>query len=272
MLQRWVLPHFMCNFCPFVKILSISVSVFTLCAIALDRCMAILYPLTCRARFSRLHFRVISIIWICGLLLASPMLYVLHVTPHEFFYGEWFCTTRKEFEPWMHYLHLTQVLFLYFLPFLVISVAYAIMGHTLWGATAPGNAQSERDSNILRNKKKVIKMLSIVVVLFGLCWLPLQIYNAIQDITDINEFRYINILWFGMDWLAMSNSCYNPFIYAIYNEKFKREFQLRLRAPCLKKRKRGRPLKRELSGFESSRFDWKRSTMENGKTSVITLH
>lgn len=33
----------------------------------------------------------------------------------------------------------------------------------------------------------------------------------------IDEFRYINIVWFCCDWLAMSNSCYNPFIYGIYN-------------------------------------------------------
>jgi hypothetical protein len=31
------------------------------------------------------------------------------------------------------------------------------------------------------------------------------------------RYRYINIIWFCCDWLAMSNSCYNPFIYGIYN-------------------------------------------------------
>jgi hypothetical protein len=31
------------------------------------------------------------------------------------------------------------------------------------------------------------------------------------------SYRYINIIWFCCDWLAMSNSCYNPFIYGIYN-------------------------------------------------------
>ncbi|EEB09957.1 class A rhodopsin-like G-protein coupled receptor GPRnna12, putative [Pediculus humanus corporis] len=71
-------------------------------------------------------------------------------------------------------------------------------------------------------------MLVIVVVLFALCWLPLQAYNVLQDVfPEINKYRYINIVWFCFDWLAMSNSCYNPFIYGIYNEKFKREFQIR---------------------------------------------
>ena len=31
------------------------------------------------------------------------------------------------------------------------------------------------------------------------------------------SYRYINIIWFCSNWLAMSNSCYNPFIYGLLN-------------------------------------------------------
>lgn len=34
---------------------------------------------------------------------------------------------------------------------------------------------------------------------------------------EVNEYQHINIIWLCFDWLAMSNSCYNPFIYGIYN-------------------------------------------------------
>lgn len=61
-------------------------------------------------------------------------------------------------------------------------------------------------------------MLIIVVVIFGLCWLPLQLYNILYvTIPEINDYHFISIVWFCCDWLAMSNSCYNPFIYGIYN-------------------------------------------------------
>jgi len=65
---------------------------------------------------------------------------------------------------------------------------------------------------------QVIKMLIIVVIIFGLCWLPLQLYNILYvTIPEINDYHFISIVWFCCDWLAMSNSCYNPFIYGIYN-------------------------------------------------------
>lgn len=43
-LQRWNLPEFMCAFCPYVQLVTVNVSVFTLTAIAVDRHRAIINP------------------------------------------------------------------------------------------------------------------------------------------------------------------------------------------------------------------------------------
>ena len=43
----------------------------------------------------------------------------------------------------------------YFLPMSIISVAYARIAFRLWGSKTPGAAQTDRDHNILLNKKKV---------------------------------------------------------------------------------------------------------------------
>ena len=70
-------------------------------------------------------------------------------------------------------------------------------------------------------------MMLVVVVVFSLCWAPWQTYFlAATTHPPVNQWRYINIMFFCFHWLAMSNSCYNPFIYSIYSEKFKREFQV----------------------------------------------
>lgn len=108
------------------------------------------------------------------------------------------------------------------------------MAVALWSSRTPGAAQLDRDRQMMNNKKKVIKMLMMVVALFTLAWLPLQLYDVLNQIfKEINEYPYINIIWFCMHWLAMSNSCYNPFIYLLLNDKFQKELRLKL-ACCFK--------------------------------------
>lgn len=78
------------------------------------------------------------------------------------------------------------------------------MAVTLWSIQTPGTAQLERDINVMNNKKKVvttpcpwilvsimlfqvIKMLMVVVALFTLAWLPLQLYDVLnQMVPEIN--------------------------------------------------------------------------------------
>ncbi|XP_055323157.1 tachykinin-like peptides receptor 99D [Sitodiplosis mosellana] len=237
LLQRWNLPEFMCAFCPFVQTVSVNVSVFTLTAIAVDRHRAIINPL--RARPPRYISKIIiAFIWVISLAFSIPMAIALRVVKENSYQVlpdktiekiEYpFCNTgnmdAEKFQQYRYYLVFVQ----YFIPFGVISFVYIQMAIRLWGSKTPGNAQDTRDITLMRNKKRVIKMLIIVVLLFGICWFPLQLYNILHVTWDgVNEYKYINIVWFCSDWLAMSNSCYNPFIYGIYNEKFKREFRRR---------------------------------------------
>ncbi|XP_068083241.1 RYamide receptor [Anabrus simplex] len=232
LLQRWNLPYFMCAFCPFVQVLSVNVSIFTLTAIAVDRHRAILNPLS--ARPSKLRAKIcIAAIWCVATSLALPKAAALRVIlVNDTINGRAdekpFCMNVHFSDEAMMWYHFILVFVQYLTPLCIISYVYARMALRLWGSKAPGNAQDSRDANLLKNKKRVIKMLVIVVALFAICWLPLQTYNVLQVIfPNINRYRYINIIWFCCDWLAMSNSCYNPFIYGIYNEKFKREFKQR---------------------------------------------
>ncbi|XP_058130512.1 RYamide receptor-like [Anopheles ziemanni] len=238
LLQRWNLPEFMCPFCPFVQLISVNVSVFTLTAIAVDRHRAIINPLRARTSKNISKF-VISAIWIMSFALAAPILFTLRVRPTYYIVmsgmNETYTNVTVPFCKVVNFemaeillYRYVLVLVQYFIPLFVISFVYIQMALRLWGSKTPGNAQDSRDITMLKNKKKVIKMLIIVVALFGVCWFPLQLYNILHVTwSEIDDYRYINIIWFVCDWLAMSNSCYNPFIYGIYNEKFKREFRKR---------------------------------------------
>lgn len=231
LLQRWVLPEFMCAFCPFVQVLSVNVSIFTLTAIALDRYRAVMSPLKARTSKLRAKF-IICAIWTLALAAALPYALALRVetlvVSSALNLTKPFChevgISRSAWRVYNHALVCLQ----YFFPLLTICFVYARMGLKLKESKSPGNAQGARDAGILKNKRKVIKMLFVIVALFAFCWLPYQLYNLLREVfPQIDRYKYINIIWFVMHWLAMSNSCYNPFIYAIYNERFKREFALR---------------------------------------------
>ena len=78
LLQKWVLPHFMCAFCPFVQIVSVNVSIFTLAAIAADRYLVVVHPLNLRITKERAK-KIIIVIWMIAILVAIPAAIALKV-------------------------------------------------------------------------------------------------------------------------------------------------------------------------------------------------
>ena len=59
----------------------------------------------------------------------------------------------------------------YMLPLALICGLYSVMLHRLWTQRPGGRASAES----IRNKKRVIKLVLSVVVMFALCWLPIQV-------------------------------------------------------------------------------------------------
>ena len=93
-----------------------------------------------------------------------------------------------------------------------------------------------QDKKNLKKKRRAVIMLLIVVVIFSLCWLPYQVYFLISIFYPlINNFKFINLIFLISHWLAMSNSCCNPFIYCLCSPQFRLEFR-QLIMCCWRKR------------------------------------
>ncbi|CAC5413374.1 LKR [Mytilus coruscus] len=237
LLQRWNVADFMCKVAPFVKSVSVNVSVFSLTLIAIDRCVAVLLPL--KARFAKkVAILILIIVWLISIGSALPEA-IYYEIENRFMLEE--LTDGKVCLPvWptlkFHISYsLVQFLMQYVIPLSIISYSYIRITQRLWESTFPGNNSGlHRDNRRRKTMKKVVKMLIIVVSLFAFCWLPLQTYNIVYVFwaDKMNLFKYINIVWLCSYWLAMSSACYNPFIYGLLNENFKNEYKVIMTSCC----------------------------------------
>ncbi|XP_023340820.1 uncharacterized protein LOC111710878 [Eurytemora carolleeae] len=101
---------------------------------------------------------------------------------------------------------------------------YSRIGLELWGSRAIGEATHIQMESI-KSKRKVVKMMLFVVIIFCVCWLPYHTYFILAHLQpSINHGKYIQDIYLLIYWLAMSNSMYNPMIYCYMNQRFRRGF------------------------------------------------
>lgn len=68
---------------------------------------------------------------------------------------------------------------------------------------------------------QVVKMMIVVVTIFVVCWLPTHIYFIVlSHLPHLSQSAYIQELYLGIYWLAMSNTMYNPIIYFWMNSRW----------------------------------------------------
>jgi tachykinin-like receptor len=67
---------------------------------------------------------------------------------------------------------------------------------------------------------QVVKMMIVVVSIFAVCWLPFHVYFIVTSLAPhLTKTNYIQEVFLGFYWLAMSNSMYNPIIYCWMNSR-----------------------------------------------------
>ena len=217
----------LCKILPFVQSLSVASSVLSLTAIAIERFLAIMYPLRRYITF-RISYVMIAIVWIVGIGVNSPILYTMKIIFYEVdqrrYCVEVWTPTFTEEAP----KDFTIVIFVifYVVPLLTMSVLYTFVIHKLWVRKVPGNQTAENQLHADKSKKKVLKMLLAVVILFALCWLPVYItqFIAFFDHKNFPCGPPATLSFMGY-FLGHANSAINPAIYVIFNSNFRKGFR-----------------------------------------------
>ncbi|XP_022703771.1 tachykinin-like peptides receptor 99D isoform X1 [Varroa jacobsoni] len=225
--SEWWFGEWYCKFSNFVALVSVSASVFTLMAISIDRYMAIMHPL--HPRMSRMMTLNIALcIWLLAGLLACPQ-YVYsrvkeqdnHTVCYMFLDEDGEITESRA-----DYLYNLVVLIVtYIIPMQAMAFTYFRVGRELWGQQSIGEV-TRKQTEAINSKRKIVKMMIVIVAIFGVCWLPYHLYFLlVHHYPDMRNSVYIQNIYLTIYFLAMSNSMYNPVIYCWMNSRFREGFK-----------------------------------------------
>lgn len=91
-----------------------------------------------------------------------------------------------------------------------------------------GRQSAAREEAERERMHRMNRLCVAMVLIFGTCWLPLNVINFVADINVVEPsiycWSYHNFTFFLCHVLAMSSNCYNPFLYGWLNDAFRQEF------------------------------------------------
>ncbi|RWS27562.1 tachykinin-like peptides receptor 99D, partial [Leptotrombidium deliense] len=161
-------------------------------------------------------------IWLFSCLLSSPnFIYSVTVPQNNTVYLCYILwPDGAPFNSLYEYVY-NLVLFVvtYTIPITSMFLTYYRVGVELWGSQSIGECTAKQMSSI-KSKRKIVKMMIFVFLIFAICWLPYHVYFILlYHFPQISQLPYIQHIYLSIYWLAMSNSMYNPFIYCWMNSR-----------------------------------------------------
>lgn len=231
-LGKWVFGGVICHLVPYAQGASVYISTLTLMSIAIDRYFVIIYPFHPRMKLSTC-VAIIVIIWIFAILVTSPYgIYMKHVQDTQNI-SRFYCEEDWPVEQWRAAFGAITTALQFLIPFLIMAYCYICVSIKLndRARSKPGSKNSRKEEADRERKRRTNRMLIAMVAVFLLSWLPLNIVNIVNDFNkEMIAWEYYFLSFFLVHQMAMSSTCYNPFLYAWLNENFRKEFKQVL--PC----------------------------------------
>ncbi|KAG8455304.1 hypothetical protein GDO86_001485 [Hymenochirus boettgeri] len=230
-LPSWVFGDFMCRCVNYLQQVTAQATCITLTAMSVDRCYVTVYPLqSLRHRTPRMAMAVSLGIWIGSFLLSIPFAMYQNLST-----GYWYGPQTYCIEAFPTVLHqkafiLYTFLAVYLLPLITICVCYAFMLKRMSRPVVEpidNNYQiqllAERSEAV---RTKVSKMVVVIVLLFTICWGPVQLFILFQAFDSGFEKSYETYkLKIFAHCMSYSNSSINPIVYAFMGANFRKSFK-----------------------------------------------
>lgn len=273
LMDHWILGSALCKLTPFVQCISVSVSIFSLVLIAMERYQLIVHPTGWKPSVGQSYLAV-GVTWVVACLTSVPF-FTYHVLTLPFqnlsipfpIGDQLICMEVWPSIAVRRAYTTSLVVFQYFLPILLIIVCYLHIYFRLQRR----KEMVERSGNGTQRKNKsatrINIMLTAIVVAFALSWLPLNIFNTVFDWNHEALPTCSHDMIFSFCHLAaMASTCVNPIIYGFLNSNFQKQLKstiLRCRCWTVSERYESVPLSTVTEVTKGTMFS-------NGSTSANT--
>ncbi|CAB3399848.1 unnamed protein product [Caenorhabditis bovis] len=221
---HWIFGGGLCHGLPLFQGTSIFISTMTLTAIAIDRYIVIVHNSSNVNINDRMSMRtciiIIVMIWSTSLCLVMP--YAVNMKLN--FIGEpcnfMICSEDWSSESFRTVFGVFVMSLQFIVPFILIGISYTC----IWVFLSSRRFVRER-KNETNRKKRLLRMLIIMVVIFAVCWFPFNLLNILRDIKwDAFLKPYFSFVFLLVHLISMTATCWNPILYAWMNESFREEF------------------------------------------------
>lgn len=224
-MHEWVFGDILCHLVPYAQGVSVYISAFTLMSIAIDRFFVIIHPFKPRLQL-KYSLLIIVIIWLSAGLLTLPYGIFIDLVPGRD--GRPYCDEGWPHDAFRKAFGFTTSVLQFVIPFLIITYCYCRVCCKLRDRARykPGANSQRKIEQEWERTRRLNRMLISMVLIFGFSWLPLNVHNLVVDFyIPASSWEYLNGFFFLSHAIAMSSTCYNPFLYAWLNENFRKEFK-----------------------------------------------
>ncbi|XP_068439783.1 pyroglutamylated RF-amide peptide receptor [Clinocottus analis] len=233
--SEWIGGVLVCKTVPFVQTTAIVTGILTMTCIAIERYQGIVFPLKMRRQYSsKRAYNMLGLVWIASLIVGSPMLFVQQLeVKYDFLYDHYHVCCQESWRSVTHRQVYTTFIMvaLFLLPLAAMLFLYTRIAIELWirkrvGDSSVLNTMNQREiSKISRKKKRAVKMMITIVLLFTICWAPFHTVHMLCEYHDL-ENKYdgvtLNMIIAIVQAIGFFNSFNNPIVYAFMNENFKK--------------------------------------------------
>ena len=227
--SKWLLTglagQISCKAIFFVQDVATAVSIQTLVLIALERFIAVVFPLRISMLTSRMRVALIVLTWIVGSAVHAPYFYIFKLVETGMEARCRLSWAPVFAEPRSSKIYATFLcVFLILIPFSLLSVIYSII---VWTLVRERNALKHAvRGGVIRDRmnRNVLKMAVTIVAVFAICWAPFNIYMFVLIFVWNWKVPFCNAsnFQFTAVFLAYANTAINPLVYFVFVEHYRR--------------------------------------------------